>query len=99
GGVGARRGARRASLPPRRVAMFSVHSCPLAPLGGRETGGMNVSVRELSRLLGQQGIAVDVYPRRQDPWEPTVVPFGPRARVIHLPAGPAAPYAKHRVWD
>src|SRR5258705_13151545 len=82
-----------------RVDMLSVHSCPLATLGGRETGGMNVYVRELSRLLGQQGIAVDVYTRRQDPWEPTVVPFGPRARVIHLPAGPAAPYAKHRVWD
>jgi len=85
--------------PLRRVAMFSVHSCPLAPLGGRETGGMNVYVRELSRLLGQQGIAVDVYTRRQDPWEPTVVNFGPQARVIHLHAGPAAPYAKHRVWD
>ena len=86
-------------LALRRVAMFSVHSCPLAPLGGRETGGMNVYVRELSRLLGQQGIAVDVYTRRQDPWEPTVVHFGPRARVIHLHAGPAAPYAKHQVWD
>ncbi len=91
--------APRPSLALRRVAMFSVHSCPLAPLGGRETGGMNVYVRELSRLLGQQGIAVDIYTRRQDPWEPTVVPFGPRARVIHLPAGPAAPYAKHQVWD
>jgi D-inositol-3-phosphate glycosyltransferase len=87
------------SLPLRRVAMFSVHSCPLAPLGGRETGGMNVYVRELSRLLGQRGVAVDVYTRRQDPWEPTVVTFGPQARVIHLHAGPAAPYAKHRVWD
>src|SRR5215470_9511560 len=92
-------GASTTSLPLRRIAMFSVHSCPLAPLGGRETGGMNVYVRELSRRLGQQGIAVDVYTRRQDPWEPTVVPLGPRARVIHLPAGPAAPYAKHRVWD
>lgn len=91
--------ASHASLPLRRIAMLSVHSCPLAPLGGRETGGMNVYVRELSRLLGQQGIAVDVYTRRQDPWEPTVVAFGPQARVIHLPAGPAAPYAKHRVWD
>lgn len=83
----------------RRVAMFSVHSCPLAPLGGRDTGGMNVYVRELSRLLGRQGIAVDVYTRRHDPWEPTVIEFGPLARVIHLPAGPAAPYTKHRLWD
>lgn len=83
----------------RRVAMFSVHSCPLAALGGQETGGMNVYVRELSRLLGQHGIAVDVFTRRQDPCMPMVTEFGPQARVIHLNAGPAAPYAKHRVLD
>jgi D-inositol-3-phosphate glycosyltransferase len=79
--------------------MISVHSCPLATLGGRETGGMNVYVRELSRHLSDLGIAVDVYTRRQDPCHPTVVDFAARARVIHLPAGPAAPYSKHRVWD
>lgn len=82
-----------------RVAMFSVHSCPLATLGGQETGGMNVYVRELSRHLAQQQIAVDVYTRRQDPCLPTVVEFAPQARVIHLNAGPAAPYAKHQVWQ
>ena len=86
-------------LSPRRVAMFSVHSCPLATLGGRETGGMNVYVRELSRHLSDLGIAVDVYTRRQDPCFPTVVDFADRARVVHLPAGPAVPYSKHRVWD
>lgn len=89
---------RGPAASPRRVAMFSVHSCPLAALGGRETGGMNVYVREVSRHLGRQGIAVDVYTRRQDPCLPTVVEFAPRARVIHLNAGPAAPYDKHRVW-
>ena len=82
-----------------RVAMFSVHSCPLATLGGRETGGMNVYVRELSRHLSQRGVAVDVYTRRQDPCMPTVTEFDSRARVIHLNAGPPAPYAKHRVLD
>ena len=86
-------------LSPRRVAMISVHSCPLATLGGRETGGMNVYVRELSRHLSELGIAVDVYTRRQGPCYPTVVEFADQARVIHLSAGPAAPYSKHRVWD
>ena len=33
------------------VAMLSVHTCPLAALGGKETGGMNVYVRELAREL------------------------------------------------
>ena len=83
----------------RRMAMFSVHSCPLAALGGQETGGMNVYVRELSRHLGQRGIAVDVYTRRQDPCMPTITEFDTGARVIHLNAGPAAPYTKHRVLD
>ena len=32
-----------------RIAMLSVHTCPLATLGGKETGGMNVYVRDLSR--------------------------------------------------
>jgi D-inositol-3-phosphate glycosyltransferase len=89
---------RAPAVSPRRVAMFSVHSCPLATLGGRETGGMNVYVRELSRHLGQHNIPVDVYTRRQDPCLPTVVDFTPHARVIHLNAGPATPYDKHRVW-
>ena len=31
------------------IAVFSVHTCPLATLGGKETGGMNVYVRDLAR--------------------------------------------------
>jgi D-inositol-3-phosphate glycosyltransferase len=60
---------------------------------------MNVYVRELGRCLGQQGIAVDIYTRRQDPALPTIIDFAPQARVVHLNAGPAAPYAKHQVWS
>ena len=29
-----------------RIAMISYHTCPLATLGGKDTGGMNVYVRE-----------------------------------------------------
>jgi D-inositol-3-phosphate glycosyltransferase len=42
-----------------RIAMLSVHSCPLGQLGGRDTGGMNVYVRELASALGEQGHRVD----------------------------------------
>ena len=38
-----------------RVAMLSYHTCPLAILGGKDTGGMNVYVRDLTRELGQIG--------------------------------------------
>jgi D-inositol-3-phosphate glycosyltransferase len=74
-----------------RVALLSVHTCPLAALGGKETGGMNVYVRELARELGRGGVAVDVFTRSQDPAIPEVVALGPDARVIHVPAGPARP--------
>jgi D-inositol-3-phosphate glycosyltransferase len=49
----------------RRIAMISMHTSPLAALGGPETGGMNVHVREVSRELGARGYAVVFeYPER-----------------------------------
>jgi D-inositol-3-phosphate glycosyltransferase len=73
------------------VAMLSVHTCPLAALGGKETGGMNVYVRQIARELGRMGVHVDVFTRSQNPTIPRIVELGPGARVVHLPAGPEAP--------
>lgn len=78
----------------KRVAVLSIHSCPLAALGGKETGGMNVYVRELSREMGRKGWQVDVFTRSQNPHISRVVSLGRNARVIHLPAGPEAPLPK-----
>jgi D-inositol-3-phosphate glycosyltransferase len=69
-------------------------------LGGKETGGMNVYVRDLSRELGRRGIAVDCFTRSQNPDFPRIsTRLGPNCRVIHLPAGPEAPYDKNLVVD
>jgi D-inositol-3-phosphate glycosyltransferase len=87
-------------MPGLRIAMLSVHTCPLAMLGGKETGGMNVYVRDLSRELARRGHYVDVYTRSQDPSIPRVDNgLGRGGRVIHLPAGPEHPYDKHLVYD
>ncbi|MFO7631881.1 MAG: glycosyltransferase, partial [Caldilinea sp.] len=78
--------------PPLRIAMLSYHTCPLAMLGGKKTGGMNVYVRDLSRALAVLGVAVDVFTRSQDDCAPRVVhDLGPGARVMHIPAGPERP--------
>jgi D-inositol-3-phosphate glycosyltransferase len=82
-----------------RLAMLSVHTCPLAAPGGKETGGMNVYVRELSRELGRMGVEVDVYTRSQNPAIPRVVALGERAHVIHLTAGPESPMPRERLAD
>ena len=81
------------------IAMLSVHTCPLAALGGKETGGMNVYVRELSRELAARGHHVDIFTRSQDPTVPHEVPgLEIGACVYHVPAGPEQPYNKHRLF-
>lgn len=83
-----------------RVAMLSYHTCPLATLGGKDTGGMNVYVRDLSRELGRRGIGVDVYTRSQDEHVPHVLhELGHGTRVVHLPAGPETPIPKDRLEE
>jgi D-inositol-3-phosphate glycosyltransferase len=83
-----------------RIALLSVHTCPLATLGGKETGGMNVYVRELARDLGKRGMAVDVYTRSQDSRIKRIsTRLGNRVRVIHLPAGPERPYNKNEIHN
>jgi D-inositol-3-phosphate glycosyltransferase len=78
-----------------RIAMISYHTCPLATLGGKDTGGMNVYVREITRQLGAMGIHVDVFTRSQDEHVPHVLhDLGYGNRVVHIPAGPEYPLPK-----
>ena len=71
------------------IAMLSYHTCPLAVLGGKNTGGMNVYVRELTRFLGEVGIHVDVFTRSMDEHVPQVShDLGNFNRVVHISAGP-----------
>lgn len=79
--------------------MISAHTSPLATLGGKEAGGMNVYIRELSRELGRRGITVDIFTRTQDADAATVVPFDRNVRVINLRAGPPVPYDKNWLLD
>jgi D-inositol-3-phosphate glycosyltransferase len=84
----------------RRVAILSIHTCPLATLGGKETGGMNVYVRDLAREFSRRGIAVDVFTRSQNSHLPHVMhKLGRFGRVVHVPAGPEEPCDKNKVFD
>jgi D-inositol-3-phosphate glycosyltransferase len=81
-----------------RVAMLSYHTCPLATLGGKDTGGMNVYVRNLTCELGRLGIHVDVFTRSQDEHVPHVLhDLGFGNRVVHIPAGPEQPLPKQQL--
>lgn len=92
--------AAGSSLSLQRVAMLSVHTCPLATLGGKKTGGMNVYVRDLSRSLARMGLAVDIFTRSEDDCQPAVRhDLGYGARVIHIAAGPERPIPVPEIAD
>lgn len=73
----------------KRIALISVHTSPLASLGGAKTGGMNVYVRELSREMGKRGVFVDIFTRSVGESN-TVVDnaIGENVRLVALRAGP-----------
>lgn len=83
----------------RRVASISVHTSPLATLGGKDAGGMNVYVRELSCHTAELGLPVDIFTRRTDPTTPEVVEICPGVNLISISAGPPYPVDKNHLFE
>ena len=78
-----------------RIALISYHGCPVARLGEKDIGGMNVYVLNLARELGHLGHFVDVFTRYHDPSDPEIVELGDRVNVVHVEAGP---YNEEKVY-
>jgi phosphoheptose isomerase len=72
----------------KRLAFISEHASPLATLGGVDSGGQNVYVAQTACALARLGYTVDIFTRRDDPNQPTIVNWQPGVRVIHVEAGP-----------
>ena len=85
-------------LPLRRVAQISVHTSPLASLGGKDAGGMNVYIRELACNLARLGLPVDVFTRRTSPDQPEVTSPCDGVNVVAITAGPPAPVDKNDLF-
>ena len=82
-----------------KIAMLSVHSCPLGRLGGESTGGMSVYIRELSRELGRLGHSIDVFTRAHNQEHDRIVELGENARLIHLSAGEEREIPKLKIYS
>lgn len=85
-------------LPMRRVAQISVHTSPLSTLGGKDAGGMNVYIRELSCNLARLGLPVDVFTRRTSPDQPEVTSPCDGVNVVAITAGPPEPVDKNALF-
>lgn len=81
-------------MKKRRLLWISEHASPLASLGGADGGGQNVYVAQVVRRLAAMGHEIDVLTRRDHPEQPAIARLARGARVIHVPAGPAAPVRK-----
>jgi len=90
---------RRGAPHAVRIALISEHASPLARLGSVDSGGQNVYVDKVARMLARRGHRVDVVTRRDDPALPPVVELEPGARVIHVDAGPPRFVAKEAMLE
>jgi D-inositol-3-phosphate glycosyltransferase len=85
-------------LSVSRVALLSVHTCPLDQPGTGDSGGMNVYVRSVARRLAEMGVAVDIFTRWSGKGE-LIREVDPGVRVIHLVAGPDCPVPKEELQE
>lgn len=72
----------------KKIAMFSIHSDPLALLGSQESGGQNIYIRHLIEKLEKLGWSIDVFTRWDSHHKKQLTHLGKRSRVIRLKGGP-----------
>src|SRR4030042_1012047 len=81
------------------IAMISIHSCPLGVRGGRDTGGMNVYIRELAAERAKRGHAIDIYTKAHQPQHGPPINLGQNVRIIHLETGVDEEMPKLAIYD
>lgn len=72
---------------PLSIAMLSIHSSPIGRLGTKNTGGMSVHIRELSRQLAASGHRIDIFTRRRSEDPHGILHLSRGVRLIHLDIG------------
>ena len=73
---------------PRRVAVLSFHTSPLAQPGTGDAGGLNVYVLQTARRLAQRGVEVEIFTRATHSSQPPVEEAGDGVLVRNIVAGP-----------
>ncbi|WP_026917421.1 D-inositol-3-phosphate glycosyltransferase [Gordonia shandongensis] len=73
---------------PRRIALISVHTSPLAQPGTGDAGGMNVYVWQTATRLARRGIGVEIFTRATASTDVPVVEAAPGVTVRNVVAGP-----------
>ncbi len=86
-------------LSKKKVAMFSIHSDPLASLGGQESGGQNIYIRYLVEELEKFGWKTDIFTRWDSPYKKKISHITKNSRVIRLKGGPVKYLPKKELFS
>jgi len=81
----------------KSIAMFSIHSDPLARLGSQQAGGQNLYVRMLAEGLSKIGWKVDIFTRLDDKRKKQIVQINKKLRVIRLKGGKIGYISKEKL--
>jgi len=73
---------------PRRVAVLSVHTSPLAQPGTGDAGGMNVYVLQTALHMARRGVEVEIFTRATSSSDQPLVRIAPGVLVRNVVAGP-----------
>ncbi len=90
----------RVKIPSRQaIALISEHGDPAAEIGKDTAGGQNVYVRQVGEALAKLGWQVDMFTRKSNPDEATIVEHTPHCRTIRLVAGPETYIPRDRLFE
>jgi glycosyltransferase involved in cell wall biosynthesis len=81
------------------IALISDHGDPAAVIGSEEAGGQNVYVRHIGENLAALGWQVDMFTRKSNPEDPSIVEHSPYCRTIRLSAGPEEFIPRDRLFE
>jgi len=87
------------SLNRQSIALISDHADPAAAIGLEEAGGQNVYVRHVGENLAALGWQVDMFTRKVNPNDETIVQHSPHCRTIRLNAGPESFVPRDQLFD
>ncbi len=87
-------------IPTRQaIALISEHGDPAAEIGKDAAGGQNVYVRQVGEALAKLGWQVDMFTRKSNPTDLTIVQHNPYCRTIRLVAGPETYIPRDRLFE
>ena len=72
------------SRTKQRIALISVHGDPAIEIGKEEAGGQNVYVRHVGEALGHLGWQVDMFTRKVNTKQETIVEHTQKIGRAHV---------------